>query len=191
MGKFPGQGLNPSHSCDLHLSGSNTGSFNLLGQVRGSNPRLCSNLSCCSRILNCLRHNKNSSTTLPFIEIICGRFLVTQRVRDPALSLLCLRMLLSGVWSPAWEHLYAVAKTKKKIIYNFMITRSSCCLSNSLCDADLMLLTTFLSNYKSLCLGLSHMLPSLHQLILLLLNAAYFHVTYLASTYPIEIHTLC
>ena len=47
-GSSPGQGLNPSCSC------SSAGSLNPLLQSRGSNPCLCSNLSCCSQILNLL-----------------------------------------------------------------------------------------------------------------------------------------
>ena len=58
--KFPGKGSNPSNSCDLCHSCSNVGSFNLLHWGRGSNPFLCSDLSCCSQILNLLCHSGNS-----------------------------------------------------------------------------------------------------------------------------------
>ena len=59
--KFPDQGLNPSHRCNLCHGCSNTGSFNPLCRARGANLHLNSNLSCCCRILNPLCHSGNSS----------------------------------------------------------------------------------------------------------------------------------
>ena len=57
--KFLDQGLNRSCSCNLCHSCHNNGSFNHCSWV-GSNPCLCSNQSCCSRILNPLYHSRNS-----------------------------------------------------------------------------------------------------------------------------------
>ena len=59
--KFPGQELNPRHSCDLCCSCDNARSFNPLCQGGESNLHLCSNLSLCSKILNPLCHSRNSS----------------------------------------------------------------------------------------------------------------------------------
>ena len=63
--KFPDPGLNPSCSCHLPHSCSNTGSFNPLCQGQGSDLRLSSDQSHCSRILNPLGHSGSSTSAHP------------------------------------------------------------------------------------------------------------------------------
>ena len=60
---------------------------------QGSNPCLCSNLSCCSQILNPLCHCGTSSKRHILIKHYWSS-LVAQKVKDPALSPLWLRLLL-------------------------------------------------------------------------------------------------
>ena len=50
-GISPGQGLNPSNSCNLRYSCSNAGSSNAGSLSQGSNLQIHSNVSCCSWIL--------------------------------------------------------------------------------------------------------------------------------------------
>ena len=58
--KFLDKGLNLRHSCNLHHSYSNLGSFNPLCWGQELNPHLCSDSSHCSLILNLLFHSGNS-----------------------------------------------------------------------------------------------------------------------------------
>ena len=59
IGQFPGQGPNPSRSCDLRRSFGNVRSFNPLHWVGALNLRLHSDLSHCTQILNPLCHSGN------------------------------------------------------------------------------------------------------------------------------------
>ena len=58
--KFPGQGLNLSHRCDLCCHGGNARSFSPLRRGQGLNLHLCSDASCCTQILNPLRPSGNA-----------------------------------------------------------------------------------------------------------------------------------
>jgi len=61
--KFPGQGSNPSHSCDLHTTAcSNAASLTQCAGLRIE--PVASQRQCC--ILNPLSHSRNSQTSLPF-----------------------------------------------------------------------------------------------------------------------------
>ena len=62
--KFPGQGLNLSHSCKLYHRCSNTRSFNPLCRAPGSNPCLCSDWSCWIQIPNLLHHSRNCNNSV-------------------------------------------------------------------------------------------------------------------------------
>ena len=70
--KFPGQGLNPSHRCDLTTAVAKPDPLvHCVGT--GSKPHLHSNPSCCSWILNPLLHSRNSSvnflnTSFPHLQ---------------------------------------------------------------------------------------------------------------------------
>ena len=67
--KFLGQGLNPSLSCNLHPSCSNSWSLNYCSS-QGLNPHLCSDLSSSSQMLNSLYHSRNSLQNLSFIFLL-------------------------------------------------------------------------------------------------------------------------
>ena len=61
--EVPRQGLNLSHSCHIHHSCGNAGSFLIHCIGPGSNPGLGSDPSCCNGILNTLAHGGNSPFT--------------------------------------------------------------------------------------------------------------------------------
>ena len=75
--KFPGQGLNPIHICDLCCNcGGNLGSFNLMCQAGNwTCMHLCSDLSCYSWILNPLHHSTTAGTPeIDFSRSHCNPF---------------------------------------------------------------------------------------------------------------------
>ena len=70
--KFQGQGLNPSHSCDLHCSCGNAASFEPTAAGQGLNLHFCNHPSCCSWLFNPLHHSRNSSLVFLRVAVLTG-----------------------------------------------------------------------------------------------------------------------